>query len=146
MRDEQRHLAVDDADVVGRIDGDHAGMGPGGADVEARDPRPGIGAAHERDVERVGERDVVDEGALAAEQSRVDCPLDPRSECARGHRLPYPVGMFSAALRTAATMFWYPVQRQRLPESARRMPSSERSGVPPSSNMPTMFMIMPGVQ
>ncbi len=106
MRDEERHLAIEDADVLAGVDGDDAGMGAGRGSVDRRDLRPCIGAPDERCVERAGERDVVDEGALAAEQRRVDGPLDPRSEGARRHRLPYAGVMLSAALRTAAMMFW----------------------------------------
>ena len=52
--------------------------------------------------------------------------------------------MFAAAVRTALTIFMYPVQRQRLPESAQRISSSVGSGL--ASSSATEVIIMPGVQ
>jgi len=57
-------------------------------------------------------------------------------------------GVFStrraAALLIAATMFWYPVQRQRLPESPSLISSSLASGYFRSRSSPVISM--PGVQ
>ena len=49
-----------------------------------------------------------------------------------------------AAACTARTMLWYPVQRQRLPSSPRRISSSEGSGFSCSSE--TAAITNPGVQ
>ena len=49
-----------------------------------------------------------------------------------------------AAACTARTMLWYPVQRQRLPSSPRRISSSEGSGFSCSSD--TAAITNPGVQ
>src|SRR6185437_9646456 len=49
-----------------------------------------------------------------------------------------------AAFRTALTMFWYPVQRHRLPSSPSLTSSSVGCGL--SRNRSAAAMIMPGVQ
>ena len=59
-------------------------------------------------------------------------------ECDRDHRAP------PAACRTAATMLWYPVQRQRFPSSPSRTSASVGSGT--SSRSETAAMTIPGVQ
>src|ERR1700691_313770 len=52
--------------------------------------------------------------------------------------------ILAAAYWMARTMFWYPVQRQRLPEMPMRISLSEGFGF--SSNSRWARMIMPGVQ
>src|SRR5262249_22934991 len=56
-----------------------------------------------------------------------------------GHQAGTPSAAF-----TAATMFWYPVQRQRLPSRPARISSSLASGVCSSSLI--AVITMPGVQ
>ena len=52
--------------------------------VDAADQRVGMRAAHERDVQQAGQRDVVDEAALAAQQRFVLQAIDAGAD-QRGH-------------------------------------------------------------
>src|SRR5258708_27694336 len=46
-------------------------MGQGGDDVDRGDPGVGERAAQDRPVQQAGQRDVVDEGALAEDEARI---------------------------------------------------------------------------
>ena len=60
----------------------HRGSGPG---IYARDPRMGVIAAAERDVEKAGNMAVVDIGPLTGQQTRVLAALHPRAHEPRPH-------------------------------------------------------------
>src|SRR2546426_11182368 len=99
-----------------------------------------MGAPEHRAVEHAGGIHVVHEAAEAAQEPRVLVPGDPGADRARGHRR----SSNSAARRTARTMFWYPVHRQRLPARPRRIVASSGWGVSRSSS--TALRRTPGVQ
>src|SRR4029450_8120823 len=106
--------------------------------------------------------DVVGVAALAGDELGVLLALEAAAHPARGLRLRYlchsgppwtaagcaAAGaswrIWPAASWIALTMFWYPVQRQRLPSRPRRPSSSPMSA--PLSISPRPAMIMPGVQ
>src|SRR4029077_16276554 len=98
-------------------------------------------------MQHIGQVNVVDISTLASQQPRVFDPLhalaDPshalarlfalaanRNSCIRGGGAHYAASFFvvsnSTAYSTASTMFWYPVQRHRLPPMSSMMAS--RSG------------------
>src|ERR1700733_5293946 len=99
-------------------------------------------AAQERHVQQSRQFDVVNKQGLAGEKPAVFIAFDGFAECAGRHsRQPR---IRSAAAITASTMFWYPVQRHRFPDSASRTSSS--LGERFSSRKAVMVMRMPGVQ
>ena len=59
-------LVVDADDLAGADDGEHAGRGRGGAEVDPLDPRPRVRAAQDRALEHPGELDVARVAGLAA--------------------------------------------------------------------------------
>ena len=63
-----RRLVITAGDVVEREHGMDARQGERRLLVDAADQRVRMRAAHERDVQQAGQRDVVDEAALAAQQ------------------------------------------------------------------------------
>ena len=85
MRNEQRHRHVERADIVASIDRGDARIISGGADVDCLDPRTGYRAAQEGGMQRIGQRNVVDKGAFAAQQLRIDIAFNAGAECACRH-------------------------------------------------------------
>ncbi len=99
MRDQQRHFRVKRTDIVAGIDRHHAGMVLRRRYVNGRDARPCMRAAQEGNMQRVGERNIVDEGpsprsslgsilrSMRAPKLRVDMLVSfqvrPRSSAAR---------------------------------------------------------------
>ena len=104
-----------------------AGLGECGGSVDAADRGAGEVAADEARVQHAWQRNVVDVGAGAGEQARVLDSVHARTHVPRRGRCggldhrPSPPAGAPAACRTAFTMPWYPVQRQRLPDNASRM-------------------------
>ena len=120
-----RHAALE-PEVRGRQHLDDARHGLGRGGVDAADDGVRVRRARERGEGHAGQLDVIDVAALAGDQRpRPPCAGRTR-RCRSSSRWPsrYPF----AALSTALTMFWYPVQRQRLPSRPRRTSRSLGSG------------------
>src|SRR6185503_17516870 len=109
-------------------------------------------AAQDLHVQHVRQHDVVHVVASAADEPVVLDPFAARAESTDldfvqrpGHDdAPFWDCSFLAAQSTDLTMFWYPVQRHRLPDNAHRTSSSVGSGF--SSSRALAASIMPGVQ
>src|SRR6185503_14672690 len=109
-------------------------------------------AAQDLHVQHVRQHDVVHVVASAADEPVVLDPFAARAESTDldfvqrpGHDdAPFWDCSFLAAQSTDLTMFWYPVQRHKLPDSAQRTSSSVGSGF--SSSRALAASIMPGVQ
>jgi hypothetical protein len=122
--------------------------------VDRDDLGVGIRAAEQRAVDHARQLDVVQVVALAADEARVLLALQAaeadgslgRGVLNGGHaQLPCrAAASWSAAHRTAATMFLYPVQRQMPPEIAVRISWSVGSGF--SSSSARVVISIPGVQ
>ena len=119
------------------------------------DLRVRIGTAQERGVVHAGKLQIVDVVADPLDQPRVFLALERLADESRGHGdLPnrgiapmlqrLRALIFLAAYCTASTMCWYPVQRQRLPESALRISAS--LGLLFRCSRSTAARIIPGVQ
>ena len=106
MRNEQRHRDVEHSDIAAGIDRGHARVIARCRGIEFDNACARERAAQERGVQHIGQRDVVDERAFAAQQLRVDVALDAGAKCAGRHggipRQARPSN--SAARRTAAMM------------------------------------------
>src|SRR5579862_92490 len=87
MGDEQRHRHVEWADVVAGIDRSHPRIIASRGYVDFFDTSARHVAAQKRRVQRVGQRNVVDIGALAAQQLRIDIAFDTGAECSSRHEL-----------------------------------------------------------
>ena len=158
---ERRHPGEIDAfQVLGGQNGDDAGHGLGLGGVDLDDARVGVARAMEVAVQHARELDVVDVIAASLREAHV---LDALALAA--HALQFfgalkrsggggvvhsaaslnsrPASL-AAAYWMARTMFWYPVQRQRLPEMPMRISLSDGFGF--SCNSRWARMIMPGVQ
>src|SRR5207253_1496022 len=124
------------------------GHGEGLGRVDLHDLRVGVRAADDVEIEHAGQLDVVHVRAPAANEARVFLALERvahSSDVGRRAGLHQaPPCSAAAACWTALTMFTYPVQRQRLPEIARRMSSSLGFGC--FSRKATLVISMPGVQ
>ena len=120
--------------VLGGDDGGHVGMRQRARGVDRDDPGVRVGAAQQRAVDHTRQLDVVQVRALAADEPRVLLALQPaEADRALGGRAGEVLDCChqvvscraavscSAAHRTAATMFLYPVQRQIEPEMATRI-------------------------
>ena len=148
---DREHRLVGELEAVGLLAGDvvvlenrvDAGHRERLGRVDREDPRVRVRAAHRLapehprgvEVARVRElaRDLGD-GIRATRGRRRASPTE-RAR-GRGHR--------PAATWTASRIFWYPVQRQRLPESASRISSSDGSGMRRSRS--AAATTKPGVQ
>jgi len=114
-----------------------------GRHVDVQDAGVRKGTADEGSGERAL-AEVVQITAVPGHQARVLPALDGRTEHL-GRHAPAPRSLeISAARRTDLTMFWYPVQRQRLPEIASRASASVGSWF--SSRYAVMVVRKPGVQ
>jgi hypothetical protein len=82
MRDEQRHLEIEAADILAGIDHRYAGMPLRRGGIDRTDTCARKRTAHERGVQRLRQRDVVDERSFAAQQLGIDVALDACSELA----------------------------------------------------------------
>src|SRR5947209_4752503 len=108
-----------------------------------------IGRAHHPHMELMRETDVANELSPSADQRPIFEPRqraaeNPARVCRRfGTHIDAPRN-WAIAARTAATMFWYPVQRHRLDESTSRNSSSEIFGS--RSKTPVASIRKPGVQ
>ena len=110
------------------------------ARIDRLDPRMRVRAAHQRQEKHAGTRDVVDVVALALQEARILLALHPDTHRLTGFgldahdkcsaiRVTRQAASACAACCTALTMFWYPVQRQRLPARPSRMSASLGFGV-----------------
>src|SRR4029077_14856263 len=124
------------------------------ARVDRRDPGVPERAPHHGHPHLAGEGEVVDVPALTGEQLRVLLAQDRRPDEALdggGHHAPppdpAPAGVFisAAAARIEATMFWYPVQRQRFPSRPCRTSASVSSASLSRIKL-SAARIIPGVQ
>src|SRR5207248_3800798 len=98
MWNEERQLTVAEGNVGRRVDGDHAGRGARGADVDGADPGGGEGRADEGALEGAL-ADVIGEPAAAAEEAIVLLAGDALAEETGGH-----ARISSAARRTLRRM------------------------------------------
>ena len=124
----------------------HAGHGRGAGGVDPHQTGVRLAAAEDLAVEHAGQREVGGiDGRARHLARRVDArerlPDDARR---RGHGATACPARRSDALRTASTIFWYPVHRHRLPESASRTCASVGRGH--SSRYAFAERIMPGMQ
>ena len=158
---ERRHPGeIDALQVLGGENGDDAGHGLGLGRVDLDDARMGVARAMEVAVQHARKLDVVDVIAAPLGEAHV---LDALALAA--HALQFfgalkrgggggvvhsaaslnsRPAILAAAYWMARTMFWYPVQRQRLPEMPMRISLSDGFGF--SCNSRWARMIMPGVQ
>src|SRR5271169_4993056 len=87
-----------------------------------------VGTAHHLSVNHVGQVNVIHIIPLALDEPQVFLAFDGVAHATnfRSRLLHYfaPPSILAAANCTALTMFWYPVQRQRLPEMPQRISSS----------------------
>ena len=128
--------------------GDDAAVCERAVDVHVGDACVRVGTADDGHPHHAWKAHVVHELGLTRQEGRVFFALDRRADDAadlefcdrRRHRQT----STPAAVWTARTMLWYPVQRQRLPSSACRISSSVGFGV--SSRRLTVAMMNPGVQ
>ena len=103
-----RHRTPRVAEVGAAVRGDHAGHAERGRQVDAADVRVGVGAAHERDRQRAGDREVVGVLRLAGEERGIFLAEHPRADDARGRRLDrgHAFTAWPEAASTAFTMLW----------------------------------------
>ena len=80
MRDEQRHLDVEIADVLAGVHGDDARVLLGGARIDRANSRACKGAARKGGMQRMGQGNIVDERAFAAQELGIDIAFDARAE------------------------------------------------------------------
>ena len=110
-------------------------------DVDLDDPRVWVGAPERVPPEHPGRLEVARVGELALHLRRAvgpgDAIPDPAGDRGRRRR-----AHDAAACRTASKILAYPVQRQRLPESASRISSSEGAGF--ASSRSTVATTRPG--
>src|SRR3990172_350001 len=139
---------------------DNAGMAPRRVRVEAFDLGMRVRASKYRHVEHARKPDIVHVLAEPANQTRIFAPLNPGTDgFAYWHRvskfwitIAYCLLLFLlafcvicfAAICTASTICWYPVQRQRFPSRAWRISASVGCGFRLSSWYADR--IIPGVQ
>jgi hypothetical protein len=157
--DQQRQRLRDPAvEVVIGVDGDQTLNRQGVGDVDVDDAGVRVRAAQERGGQRVV-AEVVQVPAVAGGQAQVLLPQDRRAErtgglalvvrrflldrasgCGRDcHDAPSCVDecSSSAARSTDLTMFWYPVQRHRLPPIASRASSASGRDCAPGMRSPS---------
>src|SRR5438132_14042680 len=104
----------------------------------------GVGAAYDRHVQHSRQLDVVDVAALAGQELSVLLAQRRDADALACVGRDAHAGTPCDADRTAATMLWYPVQRQRLPSRPWRISSSLGFGLASSSLIAAITM--PGVQ
>src|SRR5690606_25703595 len=133
VRDEERQRLTQGAgQVLVRVDRDDPVDVEDRVGVDLEEAGVGVRAAEERDLVGVV-AEVVEVASAARDETGILAALDRGTELAGGHRLSlsslWAVSaaggsaserFSSAARRTDLTMFWYPVHRQRLPETASR--------------------------
>ena len=158
---ERRHPGeIDALEVLGGQHREHAGhgLGLGGVDLHdagvsmARAMEVAVQHARQLDVVDViafalGEAHVLDALALAAHALKFFGALERSGKRGVVHSaasLNSRPAILAAAYWIALTMFWYPVQRQRLPDMPRRISFSVGCGFSCSSRWART--IMPGVQ
>ena len=141
------------------------GMPRAAAGVDTGDAGMRDGTAQDRQVLHPGQHEVVGPPGAAGDQMLVFLAQPGLADFrfgGGGHRTPPAVSAFAASVGrrrrrsvapprsrcaascTALTMFWYPVQRHRLPSRPCRTVSSSGSGS--SASRSSVCMIMPGVQ
>ena len=94
--------------------------------VHPQDASVGVRAPHERRVQHPRQNEVAHVPTAPGEQARVLFAEVPVAD--ELHRGPPSARRVAAASSAASTMFWYPVQRQRLPDSVSRMSDSVGEG------------------
>ena len=158
---EGRHPGqIDALEILGGEDREDARHGLGLGRVDLHDAGVGVARAMEVAVQHAGQLDVVDVVAAALREAHV---LDALALAAHALKLFGALersgsggvvhsaaslnsrpAILAAAYWIALTMFWYPVQRQRLPEMPMRISLSVGFGFSCSSRCART--IMPGVQ
>ena len=144
-------------EVLGSDDRGDVGRGERLRGVDRDDPRVRVRAAQHGAVDHSRQPDVIEVGALAADEARVFLALQTTEadrtlglgtrkvfDHCHAHASCFAAASYSAAQRTALTMFLYPVQRQMAPEIAVRISWSVGSGF--SSSRARAVINMPGVQ
>ena len=82
MGNEQRHVEIEIADIVAGIDRRYAGMPLRRGGIDRADARARKRTAHKGGMQRLRQRDIIDERAFAAQQLGIDVTLDACSELA----------------------------------------------------------------
>jgi hypothetical protein len=82
MGDEQRHVEIEIADILAGIDHRYAGMPLRRGSIDRTDARARKRTAYKGGVQRLRQRDVVNERFFAAQQLGIDVALDACSELA----------------------------------------------------------------
>ena len=117
-------------------------------DIDRRDFRVGKRAAHHGEVQHAGQHHVVGITGASGDEPLIFLTGPRGADLGDGHATPPTCTEASAfafaAVLTALTMFWYPVQRQRLPSRPSRIACSSGSGCSRSRSIDAM--IIPGVQ
>ncbi len=110
-----------------------------GRGVDLEDPRAGMGAAQDLADQRLARRRTVEIRCVADRARSSFIPFGMPHMHPDVHETP-----FSPIERSASITPWYPVQRQRLPDRARRSAMSDPGS--PSRSSATQRITMPGVQ
>jgi hypothetical protein len=125
------------AQISGGVNGHDPGFPTGCGDIDPSEAAVRVIASHEAHVQHSRQLDIIDEKRPAGQQPRIFVSDNPLTDVAWRHRL-------CVTRLTASTMFWYPVQRQRFPDSVSRISGSLGCGW--SLSRATSVMRMPGVQ